>query len=119
MTKEPHFTPSVSEAAFIVHRGLLSSLIFRAKIFLTKIFLTKILLTKVFPTKWTVSFGLTSLVCKGKLGENSNDGFQSLGSAPLVELIQTSDICVREHLPKKMFSFGHCPNEGGGGPCPN
>ena len=20
---------------------------------------------------------------------------------------------------KKMFSFGHCPNEGGGGPCPN
>ena len=23
---------------------------------------------------------------------------------------------VREHLPpKKMFSFGHCPNEGGGG----
>ena len=27
---------------------------------------------------------------------------------------------LREHLPKKkMFSFGHCPNEGGGGPCPN
>ena len=27
---------------------------------------------------------------------------------------------LREHLPKeKMFSFGHCPNEWGGGPCPN
>ena len=26
---------------------------------------------------------------------------------------------IRDHLPKKkMFSFGHCPNEGGG-PCPN
>ena len=25
---------------------------------------------------------------------------------------------IREHLPKKMFSFGHCPNEGGRRPLP-
>ena len=25
-------------------------------------------------------------------------------------------VSIREHLLKKMFSFGHCPNEGGGAP---
>ena len=34
--------------------------------------------------------------------------------------INSSRQVLREHLLKKrMFSFGHCPNEGGGGPCPN
>ena len=37
----------------------------------------------------------------------------------IFEKIQTTKYTKGTPPEKNMFSFGHCPNEGGGGPCPN
>ena len=54
--------------------------------------------------------------------QNEKKGIMTkeLFKIPTVDSGEANLCAIREHLPKKkMFSSGHCPNEGGGGPCPN
>ena len=66
--------------------------------------------------------GKRLLITLHKYGNLSRKGQKNLKKLTNVSFTYMYVYCVgrkwsnvREHLPKNMFSFGHCPNEGGGG----